>query len=121
MDILREVVRFPGNSSKYWFIRRWNFQKFKSEFLLEIKAPVVFKISTLKLNAIHHTLITLTLKQVKYLMSRFKMMTRTTIVLPIRSVLTRMENIAVIPICAASESVYSDIVQTIVLYVVNKQ
>lgn len=42
-------------------------------------------------------------------MSRFKIMTRPTIVLPIRSVLTRMENIVVIPICADSESVYSDI------------
>ena len=54
-------------------------------------------------------------------MSRFKMMTRTTIVFPIRSVRTRTVNIAVILICADSESVYSDIVGTIFLYVINKQ
>lgn len=46
----------------------------------------------------------------KYLISRFKMITRQTIVFPIRSVLTRMENIVVMPIWAASDSVYSDIV-----------
>lgn len=81
-----------------------------------MKAPLVLKISTLKTNIIDHTLITLRLQHEKYLMSQFKMMTRPTIVLPIRSVLTRMENIVVIPICADSESVYSDIVKSIFLY-----
>lgn len=41
------------------------------------------------------------------------MMTRQTMVFPIRSVLTRIENIVVIPIWAASEFVYSDIVASI--------
>lgn len=91
-------------------------KKFKREFSFELKAPLVLKISTLKTNIIDHTLITLRLQHEKYLMSRFKMMTRPTIVLPIRSVLTRMENIVVIPICADSESVYSDIVKSIFLY-----
>ena len=46
---------------------------------------------------------------ITYLISRFKIMTRHTAVFPRRFVITVMVNIMVIPIWAASESVYCDI------------